>query len=335
MLVWCQAVLAAQEAALDSGLVNPGYHEKPAWFKESFLDIREDIGEAQAAGKRVMLYFYQDGCPYCAKLLRDNFGQRRIADKTRKYFDIIAINLWGDREVTDLDGTATTEKQFAAARKVMFTPTLLFLDEKGGVVLRANGYYHPPKFEAALDYVGQHMEGRLAFRDYLKTQVPRAAAGKFHDQPFLIKPPLDLQAAMKKSDKPLLVMFEQKQCRECDELHTDILTRDATLREVEKLNVVQLDIWGTTPVTTPVGNKTTASAWARELDVHHAPSLVFFDVQGKQVFRTEAYLKAFHLQSVMDYVSSGAYREQPSFQRYIATRADRLEAQGVHVELME
>ncbi|HED15273.1 MAG TPA: hypothetical protein ENI64_00415 [Gammaproteobacteria bacterium] len=55
--------------------------------------------------------FYQDGCPYCKKLLQDNFGQKAIADKTQKHFDVIAVNMWGDREVTDLNGNATTEKK--------------------------------------------------------------------------------------------------------------------------------------------------------------------------------------------------------------------------------
>jgi hypothetical protein len=60
-----------------------------------------------------------------------------------------------------------------------------------------------------------------------------------------------------------------------------------------------------------------------------------FDSAGKEVFRTEAYLKAFHVQSAMDYVLSGAYREQPSFQRFIQARADALEARGVHIDLMD
>jgi hypothetical protein len=37
----------------------------------------------------------------------------------------------------------------------------------------------------------------------------------------------------------------------------------------------------------------------------------------------------------MDYVLSGAYREQPNFQRFIQARADALEAQGIHVDLMQ
>jgi hypothetical protein len=46
-------------------------------------------------------------------------------------------------------------------------------------------------------------------------------------------------------------------------------------------------------------------------------------------------LKAFHLQSAMDYVLSRAYLEQPSFQRYIQARADALEARGIHIDLMQ
>ena len=98
--------------SIQSDLVNPGYHEKPIWFKESFLDLREDVEEAKENNKRVLLYFYQDGCPYCAKLLQDNFGQKKLADKTQMYFDVIAINMWGDKEVVDLQGVSTTEKKF-------------------------------------------------------------------------------------------------------------------------------------------------------------------------------------------------------------------------------
>ncbi len=325
---------AGPEASLESGLVNPGYEEKPAWFKNSFLDLREDVAEAAAEGKRVMLYFYQDGCPYCAKLLRDNFGQRHIADKARKHFDVIAINMWGDREVTDLEGKTLTEKAFAARMRVMFTPTILMLDEQGREVLRINGYYHPAKFEAALDYVSRHLENKLSFRDYYAKQAPVKTSGKLHDEPFFIKPPWNLQKLVK-ADKPLLVMFEQKQCRTCDEYHRDIFQRLETRQQLDRFNIVRLDMWANTKLIDTDGRPTTARQLAKRLDVKYAPSLVFFDRQGKEVFRTEAYLKAFHLQSVLDYVASGAYQTEASFQRFIARRADRLEAQGVHIDLMK
>ncbi|MDH5778396.1 MAG: thioredoxin fold domain-containing protein, partial [Gammaproteobacteria bacterium] len=173
---------AKEDAALDAAMVNPGYHEKPQWFKQSFLDIKEDIEEANANGKRLLLYFYQDGCPYCAKLLQDNFGQRKISKKAQNYFDVIAINMWGDREVTWIDGNLSTEKDISARMRVMFTPTMLFLDEKGGVALRVNGYYAPDKFEAALDFVGRRMERKMAFSDFYKKKPDGIASGKLHSQ---------------------------------------------------------------------------------------------------------------------------------------------------------
>ena len=50
----------------------------PDWFKESFLEFREDIAEAADAGKRVAVLFHQDGCPYCNALVERNLSQRDI-----------------------------------------------------------------------------------------------------------------------------------------------------------------------------------------------------------------------------------------------------------------
>ena len=37
--------------------------ETPHWFKESFLEFEEDVAEAAADGKRVMIFFHQEGAP--------------------------------------------------------------------------------------------------------------------------------------------------------------------------------------------------------------------------------------------------------------------------------
>lgn len=326
---------SAEQAAdvLAAGMVNPGYAEKPDWFANSFLDIREDVAEAATAGKRVLLYFYQDGCPYCKKLLDTNFSIKATETRTRQHFEVIAINIWGDREVTGFDGELTTEKRFAASLQVMFTPTLLFLDEQGSVVLRANGYYPPHRFDAALDYASSHNGHDPDFREYLATRAPLPASGILHQDPAFLQPGTSLQA--RASGKPLLVLFEQKQCAPCDELHLDVLKRPESRQQLARFDVLLLDMWSQDPLTGPDGMATSAAQWAKQLHIQYAPSAVFFDREGREVFRTEAYLKAFHMQSAMDYVASAAYREQPSFQRFIAARAAALEAQGIHVDLMD
>ncbi|WP_455384777.1 thioredoxin family protein [Acidihalobacter prosperus] len=334
LLAVCAATLTqAADRVTSPGMDEPGVHEQPGWFKQSFLDLREDVAEARASNKRLMVYFYQDGCPYCARLLRDNFGQRRIAEKTRHYFDVVALNMWGDREVTDLHGTSTTEKEFARAQKVMFTPTLLLFDQAGEVVLRIDGYFPPHRFLAAVEYVGQGLDAKESFRAYLVRREPVPASGRLHFADNYLQEPYDLRAALQNDSRPLLVLFEQKQCRACDELHGDIFQRAATRKLLSRLQIVLLDQWADTPLVTPQGRRTTARAWASMLGVDYAPSMVFFDHSGRRVFATGGYLRAFHVQSTLDYVASGAYREQPEFQRYIEKRADELRSRGQKINL--
>jgi len=330
LFLFTQVAIAKTEGSLDEGMVNPGYVEQPAWFKNSFLNLDDDIAEAKESGKRLMIYFYQDGCPYCKKLIQDNFSQRHIADKTRKNFDVVSLNIWGDRTVS-FSGMEMIEKDFAARLKVMYTPTLIFFNEEGKAVLRANGYYHPAKFNAALDYVLGRHDKKEKFRSYLARVAPVKTQGKIHKEVETVKAPYDFSQA---SNKYRLVMFEQKQCTECDELHNEILKRKASKEQLKKFNVSVLDMWSEDKITLPNGKKSSIKDWAKKLDVQYAPSLVYFNPQGKEVFRSDAYLKAFHIQSVMDYVSSSAYKTQTNFQRYIDSRADKLEAQGVHVDLM-
>ena len=325
-----QQVSAKTEGELAAGMVNPGHAEKPTWFKVSFLDLFEDIEEAADNNKRVMIYYHQDGCPYCKKLLEDNFGQRDIANKTQKYFDVVAINLWGDKEVVVGDKTYT-EKEFAEALKIQYTPTLLFFNEKNKIIFRANGYYPPEKFSSLLDYIGNRQETKLSYQDYMEKVNPQPATGKLHNEINSVVSLTDLS----RHDKPLLVMFEQKKCTDCDELHAEILKRKESLEQLTRFNVVVLDMWSRQLITAPDGQKIKIYDWVKKLDVKYAPSVLFFNMQGKEIFRIDAYLKAFHVQSVMDYVASGAYKRQSNFQRYIDERADHLREQGIEVNLMD
>jgi len=327
--------LYAQEPGnqLSAGMVNPGYVEKPAWFKDSFLDIRDDISEATESGKRVLLYFYQDGCPYCERLVKENMSQKDIVDSLQNKFDVIAINMWGDREVIGLDGKETTEKNFAVANKIMFTPTLQFLDEQGKHVLRLNGYVPPRKFIVALDYVSLKKEKDGSFRDYMAKVNPSAGSGKLHTNSSFIQEPFDLSA--RQSAKPLLVFFEQKNCPPCDELHEDVLKQQGSAELLKKFDVVLLDTWSKTPVITPQGKNTTAENWGKELNLTYVPSMIFFDEKGDEVFRAEGWLRTFHVQSSMEYVSNKTYLNEKEFQRFVEARAAKLREQGIEVDLLK
>lgn len=326
-LVSANVLLAAQESA------PTGETDSLPWFKTSFLDIADDVAEASEAGKQVILYFHQDGCPYCAKLLRDNFGQREIAARTQDQFDVVSLNLWGDRDVVGLDGEITTEKEFGRSLQVMFTPTLLLLDGEGQVALRINGYYPPHFFVAALDFVHGGHQREMGFREYVAQREPQSASGILHSEQTFLQPPLRLQAARPADAKPLLVFFEQQQCWACDELHGEALKLPETRELLKQFRSAIVDIWSRDPLLTPDGRVMTAMEWAAELEISYAPSLVFFAPDGGEIFRSEAYLRPFHIQSVLDYVGSGAWRDWPEFQRYVQSRADQMREAGEEVEI--
>lgn len=301
--------------------------EKPGWFKKSFLDFEDDVAEATVENKRVMLYFHQEGCPYCAQLVTENFADPEIEAYVRKHFDGITINMWGDREVVTVGGMDFTEKTFAAALKVQYTPTVIFLDEQGKVALRLNGYYPPAKFRKALNYVAEKKEKSLTFNQFynLGTSIK---AGKLIEEDFFYKESTNLADLIKSTDHPIAVFFESTDCEACEVMHKRILSDKATRELVKKMGNVQFDVFSNQKITTPSGQSMTINQWARDLGISYKPSVVFFDSAGEEVMRIEAFLKTFHFQSVFDYVLEKTYISEPSFQRYLSARGERLRKAG-------
>lgn len=105
-----------------------GLH-KQDWFALTFKDIAEDVNEAAEEGKRLVLVFEQAGCIYCEKTHETVLVDPDIVSYIKEHFVVVQFNLWGDEEVTDLDGEVLTEKSAAEKWGVMFTPTWVFLPD--------------------------------------------------------------------------------------------------------------------------------------------------------------------------------------------------------------
>ena len=315
-----------------SGAAAAGPVALPPWFTETFLDFRQDVAQAAREGKRLMILFEQNGCPYCKELILTNFSQKAIADKARKNFLAVSLNIWGDREVTWTDGKKFSEKQLAAFLKIQFTPTLVFFDERGGIVARLNGYYPPHRFEPVLDWVARRRERKIALAEYLRTAVREPAGEQLHDELFFLKPPYDLR---RRGAKPLAVFFETSSCAACDELHREAFRRAEIVESLKRFDVARFALGERTPVTTPAGDRLPAEDWARSLGLSYTPSVVFFGTDGKEAFRIEAYLRPFHLWGSLEYVASGAYLREPNFQRFLQGRADELRRRGEAVDLWQ
>jgi len=125
--------------------------EVPDWFAETVLDVRDEVADAAKEGKRVMLYFWLEGCPYCKQMTSVTFRDPAVLERLKRGFVALGINVRGDREFTWTDGAMVSEKQLTATLKVRGTPTMVVLDAKGAVALRLAGYVAPAEFARALD----------------------------------------------------------------------------------------------------------------------------------------------------------------------------------------
>ncbi|MGV6849538.1 MAG: thioredoxin family protein [Marinibacterium sp.] len=120
-------ILALPVAAAEMG--DDGLH-KAAWMRDTFKDLGEDLDEANAEGKRLMVIIEQRGCIYCKKMHEEVFPVPEIDALLNDRFFVVQLNMFGDVEVTDFDGEVMPEKDLVKKWGMLFTPTMVFFPEE-------------------------------------------------------------------------------------------------------------------------------------------------------------------------------------------------------------
>lgn len=159
-----------------------GLHKQP-WIKESFLDIKEDIAEAAAEGKRLLITMEVKGCGYCRKMHEVNFREPKIVDYLTKHFHHVQINTQGAREVTDVNGDTLTEKQYVERMRLRGTPKIVFYappaDAAGkrgldAAAFSVEGYWGRGHFFNMMEYVvAEGYKSEPDFLTWLRSDAPK------------------------------------------------------------------------------------------------------------------------------------------------------------------
>lgn len=295
-------------------------NQYPEWFSMSFLDLQEDFAAAKKAGKKgLIVYFGQKDCGYCKALLDINWGKEQaIVDYTRKHFDVVAIDIWGSREITNIDGKQMTERQFAEQEQTDFTPTLIFYTDDGNESLRLRGFHPPYQMQAAMEYLVEGFYKKETLAAYMERANPPAKfeLDDINDEDFFDKPPYLMDRSHFPADQPLAVFFEHRACHACDILHSEPLQDPIVRRMLKSFDVIQLDIQSDTRLITPDNQKLTAAEWAKKLDLHYSPTILFFDIHGEEVFRVDSVVRLYRMRGVLEYILKEGYNEAPTFQRW-------------------
>lgn len=164
-------------------LGDDGLHKEP-WMRETFKDLREDLAEANAEGKRLMIIIEQRGCIYCTKMHEEVFSDPEIAALISDNYFVIQLNMFGDVEVTDFDGEVLPEKKMIMKWGAMFTPTMIFLPEEvpegqtasQAAVATMPGAFGKGTTTALFEWVRDH--GYDSGENFQKYVAERAGAGQ-------------------------------------------------------------------------------------------------------------------------------------------------------------
>ena len=292
----------------------------PDWFELNSGDLSDELNEANKEGKiGIIVYFGQKRCAYCEQFINTNLAAPDVSHYIQQHYKMIPIDIWGIEDVIDTDGKKYTERELSIHYKTNFTPSLIFYDKQGKPVFRLRGYYPPYKFRAALKYVSEGFYKTETFRDYIARAEPDLffMLGGLIEREFFKKPPYKLDT---KNSKILTVFFEQGNCHSCDLLHTGPLSKEDVLKELNKMDVVQLDMWSDTKVVTPKGKHTTAKQWAAKLGLFNAPSLLFFDESGNEIIRIESVVAFYRLWGVLDFMNRRGFETHKDYQTWRLSR---------------
>jgi len=326
ILVTALLLSAVSAASETRGKITGGVlHEPPAWFKDSFLEIADDVDDASEAGKHVLLFFELNGCPYCDRMLEESFEADPLSSYIQANFDTIAINIQGNREIAFNDELSVTEKELGEILKVYSTPALLFLDADNKTIVRVNGYRAPERFKQVLEFVATRSYQTTTLADYLQAKLDRNVY-QLRANP-LFSDVTDLSSV----NGPLMVIFEDGSCYDCDEFHDSILAHKQVREEMAPFTIVRLDADSNKSIKDVYGNETTPAKLALQHEMIYRPGVLVFD-DGNLLRRHDSLTYPHHFKESLRYVAGGHY-QQTNYRSYSRQRTEELLSSGVTIDL--
>jgi thioredoxin-related protein len=258
-------------------------------------------------------------------MLNESFEAEPLSSYIQANFDVIAVNIQGDREIAFNEEISVSEKQLGEILKVYSTPALIFLDEDNKTIVRVNGYRAPERFRQVLEFVATRAYRDSSLADYLQAKLERNAY-QLRDNP-LFSPITDLSAV----DGPLMLVFEDGSCYDCDEFHDGILADARVRAEIAPFTVIRLDADSTAAMVDVHGHETTPAALAREYQMIYRPGVLLFD-DGNLLRRHDSLTFPHHFKESLRYVAGGYY-QQTDYRSYSRQRTEELLEAGVDIDL--
>lgn len=315
------AGLAVHAETMDAyriGSHGEGNAKHPAWFKDSLLDLPEDLNDARESGKRgIIVMFSQKNCSHCQAFIETTLNEPAIRQRLQQHYDVIGLDIFSDNVLTTVDGVETSVREYAERARARLTPALIFYGIEQKKLVKIIGFYPPEKFNRVLDYIegGHYQQVKLG-------QYLRVLKNGKHENQQLLKadaslfagPPYRLEPSAPDDKRPLLVIFEQPACNPCQRFHHRVLAEPDIRKQLTNFRTVRLNARDDSRhITTPGGTRLTPKQWSENLLLGYDIASVFFDEHGNEVHRIDSECGRDRMAGSLQYVLEKAYLRHEQF----------------------
>jgi thioredoxin-related protein len=124
--------------------------------------------------------------------------------------------------------------------------------------------------------------------------------------------PAELADARKAGKQAVVAMFMWDECPYCERMKKNVLSLpDVQKYYRDRFVPLMVDTRGSVPITDFSGRQTTEKAFSTDQGVKVTPTLVFYDLSGRPLYRHAGEIRdAATMIRLGEYVSSGAYKNQ-------------------------
>ncbi len=154
----------------------------------------------------------------------------------------------------------------------------------------------------------------------------------FVDSPFLDLAEVNDEASTK-GKKGLMVLFTTKNCSYCEQFILRSLGDPKIAKLVQdKFDSIGMEIFDDAELVGPSGETMAVKHFAKKEGAGFAPTLLFYDKNGKRVLRQIGYQTPQRFLHLMDYVADDHYQSQ-SLRDFLATKSPKQPAKNTYTRL--
>lgn len=131
------------------------------------VNVDKLLQEAKDQNKSLMFFHHIPGCPYCKRMLDENFKDETILNVVNENFIYVDIYT-ADKDSVTFKKFSGTHKEFSVYIDAVAFPATIFMNSNGNVTHRAIGYRNIDEHFADITYISTKSYKTMSLESYIE-----------------------------------------------------------------------------------------------------------------------------------------------------------------------